>query len=1745
MTGNPFKQNPLIDSIIEDDLLDGMINQVSRLEPINKSALTIDSSVSLRPNLFRVGAHTWANVEPEILTKNIIIETKQEKQYKNDNKNYKNYKNNYIVGDFSPQGNDKKYKKIFENMSEVEMCKALEQLFLSPTKLPNKPSKKQLLNAQRKLAQQQSYHTADKARTKYWKKRFMECAKNIPPEEFVPQSGDYTPQMKIDVDVGNGLKGILEIMSTFFKSGPFKAKVTHDIDPFGKVFEHLSEFLMDETYFLILWTALGAATYTQKNWFTATIFLMISVFGYRYHSETIKNNFMTCFHTISGLLAFIVDRLDPKYDIRQADWYSERFEIGDTMEFHEQGSCDSLIDPISDGLFTMLFAKVFHTSFKHSNFSNLARDLGSFDRTQKGVNDFVGWFMQRLQKFLNWMTATMNTGAIDLVAITDSDVVAFSKDIADLISDFDDGTVVNFDFFVRVAKLKKQGEHLLADTIPSATHRRNALRLVINKLQPLLDKCRANNVINNGPRRTPLGIIIGGAPGVGKSYSSVPFLHELMARVIDEKSLENFLKNPNDYILNRVWENAYWDADHCQFCINYDDLGQTPNPLLTKENEYMEVIRGINSLNFPLTMAALTDKGSTNFHHQLVFATTNRTYFGNCQGVTSPEAVVRRFKIAYWLAPRKEYCIDPDVEIMHRRLDVSKCQGVFDENVHEFFRYDFLSGKFLDNGPGISYRQLLDLCVVAFKNNVTKEDAALNNMRDALERGRILREIDQFKPQGLGDAKAYLHKRWKHYCTELGAPEFLPQMADIVLSNTFVATDKYIDLCGFDLAQSELTDEQVLKINRQVLLLAIAKTHGFTREVAHDIAFSLTPDRDLHSWVTLNCNVINEAVVAYMRNTVNVSNVMAGESVYDKTIGNFVRKHPIITKLLAALTVLTPVIVGLNSLWSKLNPQSSRQDWIKQKTPVAQRYQYQNVRFIKQGGVEAQSHDIPSMSTGLSQFAHKVYRKNTYLIRLNHDREFCGSITFLKHNVAVMPMHFIDSMLRLADAGFYNDPDQPGNCIQLIKPNTDVCYCFKPNQLDICIVANDNDTTLEDVAFVRFKILHTHCDLVNYFIESNDHMFDHNFNIMLNIAKPSGPVALVSKGNLGHITYGDYVVDCCVEYRIRTSQGDCGAVCYSHNPKTSKPVILGVHVAGSSAGHGVSYFLSKSHIEKALERLDSMLTNYPTDIQEEYEAGDTVEPQMFVSDKLPEDDMPKIKSDNKVAVKKVDPPRSVTATQIIPSAVHGLWGKAITRPARLREFVKDGEVINPMKKAFADYGGGFPVFNQHLMDAVTNEYIHHLHSNADAPAPWEPRIWSFEEACEGVPGVEFCEGIPRQTSPGYPLCMYTKGPGKTDFFGKDGEYSFTSEACVELRRKVDSIINNARLGIRDKHYFMTFLKDERRKLKKYEDGDTRMISGTDLAFLIACRMYFGDFIRWMMSNRIRNGSAVGVNPFGEEWGVLYRHLVANGAECIDGDYQAYDKSERENMHSVSFTVAESYYSNSLEDDRNIRLVLSQEILNPQYLCDGVIWSAHGSMPSGSFFTTMFNTIANNVLLRYAIVGAAIGKDHRIANDMDFVHCVSLLGKEAKFIALGDDNIWSLTGSLRNLVVPGKVAQILNDLGFKYTAADKTPLDTSYRELKFCTFLKRGFYVSDKAVLAPLDIKTIREMPYWTKKNAPPDNEYEVLTQALYELSLHSPEYFDKFAPKFIEASIKYYGKPPPFTTHRSCRAKIRTMVAMF
>jgi len=272
-------------------------------------------------------------------------------------------------------------------------------------------------------------------------------------------------------------------------------------------------------------------------------------------------------------------------------------------------------------------------------------------------------------------------------------------------------------------------------------------------------------------------------------------------------------------------------------------------------------------------------------------------------------------------------------------------------------------------------------------------------------------------------------------------------------------------------------------------------------------------------------------------------------------------------------------------------------------------------------------------------------------------------------------------------------------------------------------------------------------------------------------------------------------------------------------------------------------------------------------------------------------------------------------------------------------------------------------------------------------------------------------------------------------------------------------------------------------------------------------------------------------------------LRSIGDKCLDGDYREFDKDKREHVQSKALDVMESYYTGCPEEDTDIRSVFAQEVLNPHYLLEGILWGVPGSTPSGSFFTTPGNTIENNLLLRYCLVAAMLPMDVRIATAEDYIKFVPYLSRDFKCIALGDDNIFSVAGVFADVKLAKFQEQMLL-LGHVYTASDKST-SLNFKSLDECTFLKRGFYVTKKTVLAPLSMATIREMPYWTTKGAPPDNEYEVLCVALYELGLHSESVFNHFAPKLINTCYAVLGKYPPHTSYNDCRAKIRSMDAFF
>lgn len=74
--------------------------------------------------------------------------------------------------------------------------------------------------------------------------------------------------------------------------------------------------------------------------------------------------------------------------------------------------------------------------------------------------------------------------------------------------------------------LEKTGRNIYAK-IPNTKDYVEVKKAVLqlnNSLKPYLSKMERNNVVGNGPRAEPLGVMIGGNTSVGKSLSTVPVM---------------------------------------------------------------------------------------------------------------------------------------------------------------------------------------------------------------------------------------------------------------------------------------------------------------------------------------------------------------------------------------------------------------------------------------------------------------------------------------------------------------------------------------------------------------------------------------------------------------------------------------------------------------------------------------------------------------------------------------------------------------------------------------------------------------------------------------------------------------------------------------------------------------------------------------------------------------------------------------------------------------------------------------------------------------------------------------------------------------------------------------------------------------------------------------------------------------------------------------------------------------------
>lgn len=190
-----------------------------------------------------------------------------------------------------------------------------------------------------------------------------------------------------------------------------------------------------------------------------------------------------------------------------------------------------------------------------------------------------------------------------------------------------------------------------ADVVGYRLHVNN----ILNELRKIKRVLLSSNFMFSGNRTEPVAVMFRGPPGAGKSQAMMHTSNALNALTLNPEEYKRYAENPGAYIQNRLPENEYWDG--YKFTTNVvllDDLGQAREVQGNPDCESMSVIRMVNMFEYPLHMATLEDKGTTNFRAKFVLANTNTRNF-HFEAINSPDAFMRRWDIVVDVFPKEEY----------------------------------------------------------------------------------------------------------------------------------------------------------------------------------------------------------------------------------------------------------------------------------------------------------------------------------------------------------------------------------------------------------------------------------------------------------------------------------------------------------------------------------------------------------------------------------------------------------------------------------------------------------------------------------------------------------------------------------------------------------------------------------------------------------------------------------------------------------------------------------------------------------------------------------------------------------------------------------------------------------------------------------------------------------------------------------------------------------------------------------
>lgn len=577
----------------------------------------------------------------------------------------------------------------------------------------------------------------------------------------------------------------------------------------------------------------------------------------------------------------------------------------------------------------------------------------------------------------------------------------------------------------------------------------------------------------------------------------------------------------------------------------------------------------------------------------------------------------------------------------------------------------------------------------------------------------------------------------------------------------------------------------------------------------------------------------------------------------------------------------------------------------------------------------------------------------------------------------------------------------------------------------------------------------------------------------------------------------------CHNYSTDNFEGLCGSPFVAEDVK---PFIASFHVGGNEElRHGAGSMVTRQEYldaEKAMVDKFSCITLLPESGIVRESINGVVVRRMKIPSKTILDDVHgnfrflgtnsiMNRSTSKVRQTGVEGLKDAMGTSLDygPPKMEGPEGGNCTTPYKVyaEKAVKNkpGISLSRLQQAYADFTE--PIFNRFKS--------------------WAKKIkpLTLDQAVNGIPNRRFIERLAMNTSMGIGF-----SGTKAEHFPVRDEHG-NRDISPEVLEEVEYIKKEYLAGRRVYPPFKACLKDESTPVDKEK---VRVFQVAPVSFSLVGRQYFLPLVRFMYFNPLLCETAVGVNPYSEEWDQIANHVSSQDKDrMVAVDYKGFDTSIS-CLHTAavgSMLLQLAKMAKYSKDDIKIMEGVIADLVWPTISVNGNLLVVLGSVASGNFVTVILNDGTNSMNMRadfYAEARLSAGylRTKPMPDDVKFRDYVSM-------VTFGDD----LVGSVSDKVLKYNcqtMEQTMPKYGFRITPADKDSKMKKWYSLTEVDFLKRRFHFDEKAgrFIGPLAKESIAKslLTYRNSTSMTPEELFAQNSEgALRELSLHDKHVFDE------------------------------------